>query len=670
MATYSRTTNTPATQTSQSLPAVRTSGSAQMGSMELGEIIVRSLETVQESLGRDEVPVGYEQIEKAVTTGINKSILGKQNKGNLAATKNGIVAQTGSASDKALAQYWEQKKYQDWKKEQERQKKLDDEERKRREENWNKKVDEAFKNINSFSQNPLKGLSDALDKGVKGLFKSVGNVMNKSLGEIGGDIKKGAGTVKDNALLMGKLLTSPLRGVGNAAIYGAAGISAIKDRMKSGSSSGSSSSSDIGSLISDESEEKIATVSSSGGSGDAIKDAKAKSEMASLIDENEEDEKEKEKTQEEQTEKLGELTKGQEKQMKQSDLKLGVVIGGIAALAAAIPAAAGVILPFINNIPYYREELKVKFGLLFNGPNSIGKQIKISLQETLANLAESDNPVIAALGKPFAYGASEETTNAKNKAGDALKDVLLNMGANEEEVDKYISTYGKDGLSGIQNILDSKYINSLSKSKLNKYNKFKKSLSKDDKNKLSEKLDSKQWKEITDEDIQWMYDNFVTSGKMSLDDFENFKDYVNYARVIDDWNVAAKAWDEDKSSKINFEDMRKANADESERKYNEKMADVLKKKLENGEVSTADLQTYSGFRDNEVLMADIKENPKLLSNLRENSYWENLAVGGQEYINPWETMLKNLWNNTFKQTIEANRSNTNVIVNDSAKSAL
>ena len=654
MATYSRTNTTTSVnpQPSSSKPAT-----AQIDSQELSNILVRSFETVTEALDDNH---SSKDIEKAVSNGINNSVLGKQ-------SKSSNKDKSANKNDKDnLDNLLRKQEHKDWKKEQDRQGKLDEKSRKERDNYWNKKVDETFDNINKFSNNPLKGFSNMLDKGVKGLFKGIHTTMDKSLGEVGNDIKKGAGKLftplkatgkaaVGAGKLTGTVLAGTAKGIGNAALYGAAGISILKDKITG----------NRGELTEDEVEGvPLEGLIQDGQPSSKTNNSQPSASMQELLDDDkaEQNEKDKEadKDRDESNERLGELVKGQEDQKKMSELKIGMVLAGIAALAMAIPNAAGVVIPFVDQLPTYLKDFGVKIGALLSGPNSIGAQLKLNLQEMLARMADSDNPIVAALGKPFAYGASEETTRAKDKAGSALKDALLNMGADEKEVDKYISTYGKEGLSGIQNILDSKYLNALTKSKLNKYNKFKKSLSKDDKNKLSEKLDSKQWKEITDEDIQWMYDNFVTSGKMSLDDFENFKGYVDYARVIDNWNDAAKAWDEDKSSKIDFDARREKMQAASEQYEEEGRANWRLEDLQQGKVSLADMQFDKEWGKNETLKAAIQENPQLLTNLKDNSRFENMGLAGQDMIAAEKKLIVDALHDVFGYDIKDKDNSLNI----------
>lgn len=136
-------------------------------SVELTDVIVNSLDSIVESLS--DAPVNQKQVEEAVTKGINKSKiidLIKKDKGKGGSSSSGG---SGSESDK----YWKQKRlieYQNYLKSQERE---EENSRKERDRNINEKIDKVFSQLNEFSRNPLKGFSDLIDKGIKGVFKAL-----------------------------------------------------------------------------------------------------------------------------------------------------------------------------------------------------------------------------------------------------------------------------------------------------------------------------------------------------------------------------------------------------------------------------------------------------------------------------------------------------------------
>lgn len=159
MAIYSRG------DTGSTLPA--TQESTPIASRDLGTIIVKSMETIAESLADDDVPVHYKDIEKAVTVGVNKSDLVKKG------MKGGEVASGGKA-DAALAAKYEQEKYIKWQEYQrklQRQDELDRQRKKAQEErDWKEtqaKVQAGFNSVVTSLDNPLKTMSNFIDKTVK-----------------------------------------------------------------------------------------------------------------------------------------------------------------------------------------------------------------------------------------------------------------------------------------------------------------------------------------------------------------------------------------------------------------------------------------------------------------------------------------------------------------------
>ena len=187
MAVYSRGGNLPTTTDGGNSSTYSPSQSVPLASKDLGSIIVKTLETVSESLSGNDVPVSYKDVEKAVTQGVNKSDLVKKG------LKNGTLGQvaSGGLADKALAEKYEQDKYIKW---QEWQKKLQKEDERNREElkqkqqkdldDMKRKVDETWSGIATALDNPLKGISNLLDKTVKdfstGFLKGYKDAKNKN----------------------------------------------------------------------------------------------------------------------------------------------------------------------------------------------------------------------------------------------------------------------------------------------------------------------------------------------------------------------------------------------------------------------------------------------------------------------------------------------------------
>ena len=606
MATYSRSSNLPATTSQSQVPSTSSASSvSQMGSKELGSILIRSLETVQQALDGGDVPVNAEQIEQAVTKGINKSVIAK------GMGKGGVVAQSGSAADKALANYWEQKKYNEWKKEQDRQKKLDDEERKRREDNWNKKVDEAFQNINSFSKNPLKGFSDMLDKGVKGLFKGVGHTMDKSFGEIGKDIKDGFGKALAPAKAVGTLVGSGIGAAKNGVIAGAAGVSAIKDKIAS---------------------KKVAT-------GQATESGAAMGDLIESDDEKQlEKEEQEQEVQQEQSEKMGELVEEQKKSNKLAELKFGLVIAGIAGVVAAIPAIAGAILPVINNIPNHLKDAGVKIAALVSGPNSILNQVMLGVEKVL------DKVRIPGIGKLFGDMTDDEKADYKNlkgqedikeynklqrKASNELTSIAMNTGVDSDDYDltseegrqayaaavlegqrKNASDYGYD--------FDEYSARSQIQGTLMRYNKY-----------------------MSDAD------------KIKASNQEDFDRYFAYQDM------------EAPKTEEYYANKKKKMAEEGAKWEAEKKAEWRLNELKEGKLSAYDLRTDKEWANNAELQAAIQGNPELLSNLRQENYFERLGNAGMDYNEAWGKTLKDTLHDVFGYDIKEKQTGVNLTVGSS-----
>lgn len=151
--------------TSSNLPA--TQQTTQLASKDLGTIIIKSMETIAESLSDDDVPVHYKDIEKAVTVGVNKSDLVKKG------LKGGQLTAGGKA-DAALAAKYEQEKFIKWQEYQRKLQQWDEADRKKRQAEQDKewketqsKIQAGFNTVVTSLDNPLKSLSNAIDKTVK-----------------------------------------------------------------------------------------------------------------------------------------------------------------------------------------------------------------------------------------------------------------------------------------------------------------------------------------------------------------------------------------------------------------------------------------------------------------------------------------------------------------------
>lgn len=76
-----------------------------------------------------------------------------------------------------------------------------------------KGLEEVFKELNKFSNNPLKGVSDVIDNGFKGFFKTIDDVWNTSIGDIAKNVKesylvKKVGNIATSIGGFGKAVTS------------------------------------------------------------------------------------------------------------------------------------------------------------------------------------------------------------------------------------------------------------------------------------------------------------------------------------------------------------------------------------------------------------------------------------------------------------------------------
>ena len=636
MATYSRTNTTTSVnpQPSSSKPAT-----AQIDSQELSNILVRSFETVTEALDDNH---SSKDIEKAVSNGINNSVLGKQ-------SKSSNKDKSANKNDKDnLDNLLRKQEHKDWKKEQDRQGKLDEKSRKERDNYWNKKVDETFDNINKFSNNPLKGFSNMLDKGVKGLFKGIHTTMDKSLGEVGNDIKKGAGklftplkatgkAVGGVGKLTGTVLSGTAKGIGNAALYGAAGISILKDKITG----------NRGELTEDEVEGvPLEGLIQDGQPSSKTNNSQPSASMQELLDDDkaEQNEKDKEadKDRDESNERLGELVKGQEDQKKMSELRLGLVLAGVAGIAAAIPAAAGLIMPILNNIPMYLKDAGVKIAALLKGPNSIGNQLKLSIQESLAKLSSSDNPIIAAIGKSFAYGADEELLAKQQDAKKNVYNKVTEMGFSED-VARQVAEKGATAEYNIEDFaLDTGF--DVSEGFQNRA----------DKKEYKREFANKPLAEWSKSDLMWFKSRLPAEKYAKLE-----KAYEAGVALKELKNVN----DEVKNSKntlIDFDAERESMKEEGKAYEESEKAEWRLQKLKSGELSLADLTTDKEWQRNETLIGAVQNQPELLSNLKDNSRFEDTMLAGMDYNSAWGKTLKDALHDVFGYDIKDKDNSLNI----------
>lgn len=595
MATYSRTMgNNSSTDTqSSNLPAVR----QPMQSMELGQIIVHSLEVVSEALENKDVPVTAEQITKSVTEGVNKSdsvtktdleksITEAINNSDLA--KKGLVTTSGTRQVQtqtvdtqkkeiekakqqnpntknnaalAMQDYWEQKKFADEKKRKDKQAKLENESRNRKEKEYTQQIEQVFSKLNQFSKNPLAGVVNTFESGIKKFFNKT---MNTSLSDVGKHMKKGAdiafAPIKATGKVLGAgakatlgatqflgkaaLTTTGLvakgvggiaKGVGNVVLGGVAVGSLIKDRMLSDDNV---TGADLGELIEGaevkpkdknvkpkeegaQNKEKLASGKiiqcesiickniQNGMGNDNIKpkeeeeDEKNSTEdkienivedvaskfgpkLASLIEsdkikpnpelanlikgdgeqknkdlanllqpdakDSKKDRKEQKKEQAAQGKIIKSMGKGVEMLKNLTLIKFGAIVAIIGGIAAFLPQIIGMLTPFINNIPMYWQDLKIKLGYLFKGPYSIGEQIKLSLMETVQKigkgLMQSDNSLLKSLGKGMlssTAGIAQEELKKEFKQSQQYKTMLAH-GMNENDLEDILNAKNPEAM--------------------------------------------------------------------------------------------------------------------------------------------------------------------------------------------------------------------------------
>ena len=170
------------------LPAAQPSQTTALASKDIGSIIIQSLETVRDSLAREDVPVSYKDVEKAVTVGINKSDLVKKGAGGLTA---------GGRADAALAAKYEQDKFIKWQeyqnklqKEEERNRKAKEQEEKKEFDNLRANVEKTFNSVVTSLDNPLKTVSNLIDKTVKDFSTGFVAGFKDARGKGGNEIEK------------------------------------------------------------------------------------------------------------------------------------------------------------------------------------------------------------------------------------------------------------------------------------------------------------------------------------------------------------------------------------------------------------------------------------------------------------------------------------------------
>lgn len=158
MAVYSRSTGIAnSSQSSSNLPAA-------LPSMDLGSIIVKSLENTLKDVDVD----NDKELVSSIREGIDTSVLGKKD--------NAKIPDFNKLYNQYMQLYKNeatlQKQKQDIEKKRVAQQKTVD---------FDKQFDQALKSISTFAQNPLAGFDKGLQSILKGAFGAVGKVMNTEI---------------------------------------------------------------------------------------------------------------------------------------------------------------------------------------------------------------------------------------------------------------------------------------------------------------------------------------------------------------------------------------------------------------------------------------------------------------------------------------------------------
>ena len=556
MAVYSRTTGNSSSTTNTQTSNTTTTVKEPVASMELGQIIVRSLEVVSDAIESKDTPAtNSEQLTKSVTEAIDKSnsitkadlekaITEAIDKSNYAKTNINNSSRLSRLTDSKQSEepkereserlrqqyytkrqeYWEQKKFEDEKKRKTRQERLENESRIRKEKNYTQHVEQVFKGLNAFSKNPLAGVVNTFENGIKKFFNKT---MNTTFGDVGKHIKKGADiafapikatgqilgtatkTVGKTAIattgLVAKGIGGIAKGVGNVVLGGVAVGSLIKDKITANDNLAGSN---LGGLIEDvpqnkpvqgkvverensipnniqtatgkpetntetitknDLQESIVTAIDNSKKSESERnlesliqedkktETESNSELANLIQPDAKDSKKDRKEQKKEQVAQGKILKSIGKttdMIKTLNLiKFGAIVGIIGGIAAFLPQIIGILTPFINNIPMYWEDLKIKMGMIFSGPNSIGTQIKLALMETIQkiglSLQNSDDKLLKSLGAGMVSGVAsgQQADLAEEFKQSQQYKTMIAQGVSEENMAKFLTAKDSSSLA-------------------------------------------------------------------------------------------------------------------------------------------------------------------------------------------------------------------------------
>ena len=160
MAVYDRTQG-QVSSSSSNLPA--------LPSVDIGSVLVRSLQTALEGSGGDE-----SDLPDKIAEGINRSNLIKGQKGGVSKSSNSTSVSKSPVDNLLNAEEKKRtKSYESHLKRQEDAEKKAREERAKRDQAIEKAFDATLKGLSTFAQNPLKGLDNALQGGFKLAFKGL-----------------------------------------------------------------------------------------------------------------------------------------------------------------------------------------------------------------------------------------------------------------------------------------------------------------------------------------------------------------------------------------------------------------------------------------------------------------------------------------------------------------
>lgn len=409
MAVYDRTQG-QVSSSSSNLPA--------LPSVDIGSVLIRSLQTALEGNGGDD-----SDLPDKIAEGINRSNLIKGQKGGVSKSSNSTSVSKSPIDNLLNAEEKKRtKSYESHLKRQEDAEKKAREERAKRDQTIEKAFDATLKGLSTFAQNPLKGLDNALQGGFKLAFKGLDRAFtalpffkDKKDGKDGGGKNGGSGDSKNGnvispAELKATLLDSYTSSKEIAAIANVVGNEANFQK-------------------------NIAVAIADRHTGD-LADEKKKE------DRKPKGEKDKEEAKEANIEKKRDTQAGEQlAATKGTNLLMGKIVGGVAALgivAVFLPIIKGLIGRLVVNISNFFKTLpaRVKVAMV-NFTTGIQKLLLPLFQKIPhwgSNLSEEEQEAKKITGKEFA----KQNKQAKKDAEGALSMML-----DEEKQMKALESAGK-----------------------------------------------------------------------------------------------------------------------------------------------------------------------------------------------------------------------------------